>query len=45
VAAGRLDWNHRDPFDRMLVAQAMGEELMMVTAARMIRRAGVPTLW
>jgi PIN domain nuclease of toxin-antitoxin system len=28
---GRLPWHHRDPFDRMLVAQAQAEGLTLVT--------------
>ena len=31
LVAGRLDWAHRDPFDRMLAAQAMLEGLTLVT--------------
>lgn len=31
VQAGALDWGHRDPFDRMLVAQALAEGLRLVT--------------
>jgi PIN domain nuclease of toxin-antitoxin system len=31
IAAGRLPLIHRDPFDRMLVAQAQCEELTLVT--------------
>ncbi|WP_019587980.1 type II toxin-antitoxin system VapC family toxin [Deinococcus apachensis] len=31
VRAGGLDWTHRDPFDRMLVAQALEEGLRLVT--------------
>jgi PIN domain nuclease of toxin-antitoxin system len=31
VAAGRLPLHHRDPFDRMLVAQAQLEEYVIVT--------------
>ncbi|MEU4773253.1 type II toxin-antitoxin system VapC family toxin [Micromonospora sp. NPDC023644] len=31
VAAGRLPFHHRDPFDRMLVAQAVVEGLTLVT--------------
>ena len=31
IAAGRLPLIHRDPFDRMLVAQAQCENLMLVT--------------
>jgi PIN domain nuclease of toxin-antitoxin system len=31
LAAGRLPLHHRDPFDRMLIAQAIAEELTVVT--------------
>jgi PIN domain nuclease of toxin-antitoxin system len=31
MAAGRLPLIHRDPFDRMLVAQARCEDLTLVT--------------
>jgi PIN domain nuclease of toxin-antitoxin system len=31
LAAGRLPFHHRDPFDRMLVAQAVAEGLTLVT--------------
>jgi len=31
IAAGRLPPHHRDPFDRMLVAQAAGEGLTLVS--------------
>ncbi|MEF2278462.1 type II toxin-antitoxin system VapC family toxin [Deinococcus sp. YIM 134068] len=31
IRAGALDWAHRDPFDRMLVAQALEEGLRLVT--------------
>jgi PIN domain nuclease of toxin-antitoxin system len=34
LAAGALDWPHRDPFDRMLAAQAIGEGAILVTADR-----------
>jgi PIN domain nuclease of toxin-antitoxin system len=27
-----LPWHHRDPFDRMLVAQAQAENLILLTA-------------
>ncbi len=35
IAAGRLDWSHRDPFDRMLAAQTRlgGYALLTVDAA------------
>lgn len=32
LAAGQLDWDHRDPFDRMLAAQSVIEGLTLVTA-------------
>ena len=30
--AGALDWSHRDPFDRMLVAHCLNRDLTLVTA-------------
>lgn len=40
-----LPWHHRDPFDRLLVAQAMVEEHQLVTADRRIAAYGVRVLW
>ena len=37
----RLPWHHRDPFDRMLVAQALADDLTIVTRDREIPRYGV----
>ncbi len=31
VLAGRIDWHHRDPFDRLLVAQAVLGSATLVT--------------
>lgn len=45
AAAGRLPPHHSDPFDRMLVAQARMEGLVLVTRDTAIRRYDVPTLW
>jgi PIN domain nuclease of toxin-antitoxin system len=45
LAAGRLPTDHRDPFDRLLMAQALVEDLVLVTGDRAIRASGVPTLW
>lgn len=36
---------HRDPFDRMLVCQAIEHELSLVTADRILRRYPIKTLW
>lgn len=32
LLAGSLDWDHRDPFDRLLAAQAITEDLTVITA-------------
>ena len=44
VMAGRLPDHHRDPFDRMLVAQARCEDLTLVTRDRDIQRYKVSLL-
>jgi PIN domain nuclease of toxin-antitoxin system len=31
-AVAMLEWHHRDPFDRMLIAQAGSENLLLLTA-------------
>jgi PIN domain nuclease of toxin-antitoxin system len=36
---------HRDPFDRLLIAQAQLEQLTLVTADDTIRRYGLPLQW
>lgn len=44
MAAGQLPEHHSDPFDRMLVAQAQLESLMLVTRDARLRRYDVPIL-
>ncbi|SOJ55285.1 hypothetical protein MSIMFB_02774 [Mycobacterium simulans] len=45
IFAGRLPWEHRDPFDRMLVAQATRRNLTIATRDKQIIRAAfTPTL-
>jgi PIN domain nuclease of toxin-antitoxin system len=44
LCAGGLPAIHRDPFDRMLVAQAQLESLPILTADRIFRRYDVRTL-
>ncbi len=45
IRAGGLPWAHRDPFDRMLVAQAARLNVPLVTRDAVIIAAGVvPTL-
>lgn len=45
LIAGALPPHHRDPFDRMLVAQAQSEGLTLVTHDERIRLYDVPVLW
>ncbi|MFP4673932.1 MAG: hypothetical protein ACLFO5_05010 [Opitutales bacterium] len=37
--------HHQDPFDRMLIAQAMEERLRIVTHDGKFERYSVPVLW
>ena len=41
----RLPAHHADPFDRMLVAQALVEGAMLVTSDRVLAAYGVPVVW
>ncbi len=43
--AGNLPPHHRDPFDRMLVAQAQAEGLTLVTHDRLLEPYEVEILW
>ena len=43
-SVGGLPPYHRDPFDRMLVAQAQVEDLVLVTRDRDMRRYGVEVM-
>jgi len=43
-AAAQLPLHHKDPFDRMLVAQAMQEGLTLVTADRRLAGYGISIL-
>lgn len=45
LLAGRLEWSHRDPFDRMLAAQALLEHLPLLTADELFLSLDVPTIW
>jgi PIN domain nuclease of toxin-antitoxin system len=45
ILAGRLPWDHRDPFDRVIVAQAARRNLAIATSdARILDAALTPTL-
>lgn len=40
-----LPWHHRDPFDRMLIAQAAFDGRMLVSADGVLATCGGPVLW
>ena len=44
-AVARLPRHHNDPFDRMLIAQAMGEHLTLVTHDRRFAPYGIDVVW
>ena len=43
--AGRLPGPHRDPFDRLLAAQALARNLVVVSVDRVFDRYGVNRMW
>lgn len=42
---GTLAFHHRDPFDRLLAAQALEGDLAIVSRDRIFRRYGVRRIW
>jgi PIN domain nuclease of toxin-antitoxin system len=45
IQCDRLADVHSDPFDRMLVAQALSERCTLITRDALLGRYGVPILW
>ena len=45
AAVERLPWHHRDPFDRLLVAQAIVERAPLVSADEALQAYGVRVIW
>jgi PIN domain nuclease of toxin-antitoxin system len=43
-AVKNLPYHHRDPFDRLLIAQATVEGLILVTADRVLLNYGIPII-
>lgn len=41
----KMPFQHRDPFDRLLIAQAITEKLTIVTADKAFAEYAVKTLW
>lgn len=44
-ALSRLPNHHRDPFDRLLIAQAIHEGLTLVSSDQALKKYDAPTLW
>ncbi|MDH5428612.1 MAG: type II toxin-antitoxin system VapC family toxin [Nitrospirota bacterium] len=40
-----LPWIHRDPFDRLLICQAISEKFTLLTKDEIIRQYPVKTVW
>ena len=45
AAVESLPWHHRDPFDRMLVAQALTEGAALVSQDNDLGRYGITLVW
>ena len=45
AAVEKLPWRHRDPFDRMLVAQALTEDAAIVSRDEPLSEYGVTIVW
>ena len=45
LALDRLPNHHRDPFDRMLIAQAISEEMTLLTADRVLQKYKVDMIF
>ena len=45
AAAETLPWHHRDPFDRLLVAQALTEDAAIVSRDEPLSAYGVSIVW
>ena len=45
LRVAELPWHHRDPFDRLLVAQCQLESLTLLSADDQLHAYDVPVLW
>lgn len=44
LLVSNLPWHHKDPFDRLLIAQALADELILVSSDPLIRKYPVKLL-
>jgi PIN domain nuclease of toxin-antitoxin system len=45
AGSSRLPWHHRDPFDRLLIAQAIEEEVPVISRDAVFDRYGIKRIW
>ena len=45
LQAGKLPHIHRDPFDRLILAQAIVQDMAVVTNDSVMQRYAAPTVW
>jgi PIN domain nuclease of toxin-antitoxin system len=45
TAVSRLAFHHRDPFDRILAAQALEEEIPVVSSDPVFKAYGIKRIW
>jgi PIN domain nuclease of toxin-antitoxin system len=45
AAVEHLPLHHHDPFDRLLVAQALAERMPLVTRDRVFKKYGIEVIW
>jgi PIN domain nuclease of toxin-antitoxin system len=45
LALGKLDHHHRDPFDRMLIAQSVAERVAVITSDPLFSKYPVSIFW
>lgn len=45
LKSAELEFHHQDPFDRLLIAQALSEELAIVTRDRQFTDYGIKSIW
>lgn len=45
AVVSQLPFHHRDPFDRLLIAQALAEAIPIVSSDKTLDRYGVQRLW
>lgn len=44
-SVSRLPFHHNDPFDRLLIAQALEEKLPVITSDAVFKKYGVTVIW